>query len=391
MYRYGATLSDTMIAVRPHPYEEKALAQYRLAELTKSLPATVPFVGPETQERARGGPFDARIGANESVFGPSPKVVAAIAEAASAAWMYGDPEIHTLHQAIAAHHGVEPGNIMVGEGIDGLLGYVVRMFVEPGDSVVTSQGAYPTFNYHVVGYDGQLVTVPYCDDREDGDALLAAAAECQAKLIYLANPDNPMGTWWGAEKVDDIISRVPAGALLVLDEAYGEFAEPGTLPEIDVSSDRVLRFRTFSKAYGLAGIRLGYVIGNADLVAEFNKVRNHFGVGRVVQAAGLAALADQSHLAWVIDQVKAARRRIVEIASDNGLTTVDSATNFVAIDCGRDGDFATRVLNSLVERGIFVRMPGVPPLNRCIRITAGLDHELDAFAAALPLSLADAN
>ncbi|HAD37710.1 MAG TPA: pyridoxal phosphate-dependent aminotransferase, partial [Gammaproteobacteria bacterium] len=224
------------------------MVQYRLTELTKSLPATVPFVGPETQERARGGPFDARIGANESVFGPSPGVVAAIAEAASSAWMYGDPENHVLCQAIAAQHGVEPGNIMVGEGIDALLGYVVRMFVEPGDSVVTSQGAYPTFNYHVVGYDGQLVTVPYRDDREDVDALLAAAAECQAKLIYLANPDNPMGTWSCAEKIDDMISRVPAGALLVLDEAYGEFAEPGTLPEIDVSSDRVLRFRTFSKA-----------------------------------------------------------------------------------------------------------------------------------------------
>ena len=161
MYRFGTTLSDTMNVVERYPYEEIILPQYRLAELTKSLPATVPFVGPETQERARGGPFDARIGANESVFGPSPKVVAAIAEAGSAAWMYGDPENHTLQHAIAAHHGVDPANIMVGEGIDGLFGYVVRMFVEPGDSVVTSQGAYPTFNYHVVGYDGQLVTVPY--------------------------------------------------------------------------------------------------------------------------------------------------------------------------------------------------------------------------------------
>ena len=366
------------------------MKNYRVTELTKSLPATVPFVGPETQERARGGPFDARIGANECVFGPSPMVVSAIAEAASDAWMYGDPENHTIRRAIATHHGVESDNVMVGEGIDGLFGYVVRLFVESGDAVVTSQGAYPTFNYHVVGYDGQLVTVPYRDDREDVDALLAAAAECQAKLIYLANPDNPMGTWWGAEKIDDMISRVPKGTLLVLDEAYGEFAEPGTLSDIDVSDDRVLRFRTFSKAYGLAGIRLGYVVGNADLVAEFNKVRNHFGVGRVVQAAGLAALADQSHLTKVINQVKVARGRIVEIASDNGLATVESATNFVAVDCGRDGDFATRVLNSLVKRGIFVRMPGVPPLNRCIRITAGLDHELDSFAAALPLSLADA-
>ncbi len=102
------------------------MVQYRLTELTKSLPATVPFVGPETQERARGGPFDARIGANESVFGPSPGVVAAIAEAASSAWMYGDPENHVLCQAIAAQHGVEPGNIMVGEGIDALRGKLFR-------------------------------------------------------------------------------------------------------------------------------------------------------------------------------------------------------------------------------------------------------------------------
>ena len=105
------------------------MANYRVTELTKSLPATVPFVGPETQERARGGAFDARIGANECVFGPSPMVVTAIAEAASDAWMYGDPENYTLRRAIATHHGVEPDNIMVGEGIDGLFGYVVRIFV----------------------------------------------------------------------------------------------------------------------------------------------------------------------------------------------------------------------------------------------------------------------
>ncbi len=365
------------------------MTHYRLTDLVKSLPATVPFVGPETQERNRGGTFRARIGANENVFGPSPAVAEAIAQAAAGAWMYGDPENHVLRHAIAEHHGVAPDNVMTGEGIDGLLGYVVRMLVEPGDRVVTSTGAYPTFNYHVVGYDGALVTVPYRDDCEDVEALLEAAAAQQAKLIYLANPDNPMGTWWSAEAINEMIARVPEGTLLLLDEAYGEFAEPGTLPEIDVSSDSVLRFRTFSKAYGLAGIRVGYVMGKSALVGEFNKVRNHFGVGRVAQAAALAALEDQDHLALVIDQVKRARARITEIALENGLASLASATNFVTIDCGRDGDFAVAVLERLVQEGIFVRMPGVAPLNRCIRVTAGLDHELDAFAEALPVVLSE--
>ena len=360
------------------------MTHYLLTDLVKSLPATVPFVGPEAQERGRGAAFRARIGANENVFGPSAAVSEAITQAAGDAWMYGDPENYVLRHAVAEHHGVAPDEIMIGEGIDGLLGYVVRMCVEPGDRVVTSAGAYPTFNYHVVGYDGVLVTVPYRDDREDLGALLEAAIANQAKLIYLANPDNPMGSWWDAHAIDSMIARVPDGTLLVLDEAYGEFSEPGTMPEIDVSCDRVLRFRTFSKAYGLAGIRVGYAIGESDLIGEFNKVRNHFGVGRVAQAAALAALKDQAHLALVIDQVNRARERIVKIALENDLAPLASATNFVAIDCGRDGDFAVAVLNRLVQEGIFVRMPGVAPLDRCIRVTVGLDHELDTFAELLP-------
>ncbi len=124
----------------------------RYTPLVASLPATVPFVGPETQERTRGAPFRARIGANESVFGPSPSAIAAMQAAAAEVWKYGDPEIHDLKHALAAHHGVRPENIVVGEGIDGLLGYLVRMLVRPGDPVVTSLGAYPTFNFHVAGF-----------------------------------------------------------------------------------------------------------------------------------------------------------------------------------------------------------------------------------------------
>ena len=160
----------------------------KLTPLAQSLPASVPFVGPETQERQAGQPFKARLGANENGFGPSPAAVTAMKEAASDVWMYGDPESYDLRQALAEKHGVDASNIMVGEGIDGLLGVIARLFVDQGDAVVTSDGAYPTFNYHVAGFGGVLHKVPYLDDHEDPNALTAKVAETSAKLIYFANP-----------------------------------------------------------------------------------------------------------------------------------------------------------------------------------------------------------
>ncbi|MDV7144501.1 pyridoxal phosphate-dependent aminotransferase [Tropicimonas sp. TH_r6] len=360
----------------------------RYTPLAASLPATVPFVGPETQERARGRPFAARLGANESGFGPAASVMRAIADAASGAWMYGDPENHDLIQALATHHALPTEAIMVGEGIDGLLGYLVRLLVGPGDSVVTSAGAYPTFNYHVAGFGGTLHTVPYRDDHEDPAALLDRAAEVGAKLVYLANPDNPMGTWHDAASISRAIDAVPEGCVLLLDEAYIELAPEGTAPAFDPTDRRVIRMRTFSKAHGLAGMRVGYAVGHPELITAFNKVRNHFGMSRVSQAAALASLADPDNLAETIARVARSRDRIAEIARANGLTPLPSATNFVALDTGRDGDFARALLQALIERDIFVRMPFVAPQDRCIRISCGPDREMDLFAAALPKALA---
>lgn len=362
----------------------------RYTQLVETLPASVPFVGPETQERARGAKFAARLGANESVFGPSPKVKAAIAEAAQDAWMYGDPEAHELRQALAAHHGVRPENIVVGEGIDGLLGYLCRLLVAPGDAVVTSVGAYPTFNYHVTGFGGALHQVPYQGDHENPDALITRTRDARAKLIYLANPDNPMGSWHGAATVQAMIDAVPDGCLLALDEAYVDTAPAGTAPALDMDDQRVIRFRTFSKAYGLAGLRVGYALAHADLITAFNKIRNHFGMGRLAQAAGLAALADQEYLATTIAEIAKARDRIGQIARTNGLTPLPSATNFVTIDCGGDGDFARAILAALIKRGIFVRMPFTPPQDRCIRVSCGREADLALFEAALPEALTEA-
>jgi histidinol-phosphate aminotransferase len=358
-----------------------------LTPLVNGLPSTVPFVGPEALERQRGVAFKARLGANENGFGPSPAVKQVIAEAAFDVWKYCDPENHDLKQALARHHGVWPENVVVGEGIDALFGYAVRLFVEPGITVASSQGAYPTFNFHVAGYGGRLVTTPYVQDREDPQSLLDLAKRERARLIFFANPDNPMGSWWPSGAVTELIRNLPEDTVLILDEAYGEFAPQGTLPPLDIGDRRVLRFRTFSKAYGLAGARIGYVIGEAALVKCFDKVRNHFGVNRLAQAAALAALADQAYLREVIAKVARARERIGTIAREEGLIPLASATNFVTIDCGRDGAFAKGLLDALVARGIFVRMPGVAPLSRCIRVSAAPDDELDLFAEALPEAL----
>ncbi|TCP41768.1 pyridoxal phosphate-dependent aminotransferase [Rhodovulum marinum] len=359
----------------------------RYTDLVTGLPASVPFVGPETQERARGRPFRARLGANESLFGPSPRAIAAMQDAAREAWKYGDAQNHDLRVALAEDLGVAPENVMVGEGIDGLLGYLVRMLVAPGDAVVTSAGAYPTFNYHVEGYGGVLHKVPFAGDHEDPDALIAKARAVGAKLVYLSNPDNPMASWHPAERVQAMIDSVPDGTLMILDEAYIEFAPAGTAPPIAADDPRVIRFRTFSKAHGLAGARVGYAIAAAPLIAAFDKVRNHFGMCRISQAGALASLSDRAWLAEVRARVSAARDRIAEIARGNGLTPLPSATNFVTVDCGADGDFARRVLAELAARDVFVRMPGVAPLDRCIRISAGPGDQLDVLAEELPRAL----
>ncbi|WP_424967750.1 pyridoxal phosphate-dependent aminotransferase [Dinoroseobacter sp. S375] len=363
----------------------------RYTSLVDSLPATVPFVGPETQERARGRPFAARLGANESVFGPSPRALEAMAAAAHGAWMYGDPESHDLRAALAAHHGIAPGNIVVGEGIDGLLGYLVRLMVGPGDAVVTSAGAYPTFNYHVAGFGGALHTVPYRDDHEDPEALLEVARRVDAKLVYLANPDNPMGTWHTATVIEAMVAAMPSGCVLVLDEAYVEFAPDGTAPNIAIEDPRVIRMRTFSKAHGMAGARVGYALGAEDLITAFNKVRNHFGMSRIGQAGALAALNDPSHLAHVVRATASARARIAEIGAESGLRALPSATNFVTLDCGADGARAKAILQGLIARDLFVRMPFVSPQDRCIRISAGTPEMLDLLAERLPDAVAEVN
>lgn len=359
----------------------------RYTDLIQSLPSTVPFVGPEVQERARNAPFDARLGANENAFGPSPRAVAAMQAAAGEIWQYGDSTSHDLRSALAIRLGTVPEQVVVGEGIDGLLGYLVRLLVAPGDAVVTSDGAYPTFNYHVAGFGGVLHKVPYAGNHEDPKALFARAREVGAKLVYLANPDNPMGSYHPGHVIEAALSDLPDGTLLALDEAYVEFAPDDCAPRIAVDDPRVIRLRTFSKGYGMAGARVGYAFGARGLIGAFEKVRNHFGMNRMAQIGALEALLDDAWLAHIRTQAEEARHRLARIAAANGLNALPSATNFVTIDCGQDGAFARRVLEGVVARGVFIRMPFVAPHDRCIRVSLGPEPMLARFEAVLPAAL----
>jgi histidinol-phosphate aminotransferase len=355
----------------------------RYSRLVGALPAVVPFVPPEAFERRLGQPIKIRIGANESAFGPSPKAVAAINAGASHTNWYCDPEGFALREALAKHHGVARENIGLGIGADDILCLCVRSVIDPGDPVVMSHGAYPTFAFHVNGFGGKFITPPYRDFRNDAAALADAAAKNNARMVYLSNPDNPTGSWLPAAEQLAIVAKLPAGAVLVLDEAYSDFAPPGSMPDLDPEDERVIRVRTFSKAHGMAGARVGYAIASKAIIASFDKVRHHFGVTRLSQEAALASLGDQVFIADVVRQVTEGRQDYAALAESLGLRALPSATNFVAIDMG-DGDRARSTLARLLEEeGVFLRMPGVAPLDRLIRVTVGTRPERQGFAAAL--------
>ncbi|TAM88143.1 aminotransferase class I/II-fold pyridoxal phosphate-dependent enzyme [bacterium] len=350
------------------------------ASLISALPASVPFVAPEALERRRGERLELRLGANESTFGPSPRALAAMRTELERASWYGDPESFELRSALSLHLGVPMDNMVVGSGIDDLLGLIVRTFLEPGNCAVTSQGAYPTFNYHVAGYGGRLETVPYRDDRNDVEALLDAARRHDARLLYLANPDNPTGSWHDPAAIAALLDALPAQTLLVLDEAYVEFA-PTPLP-FDPEDPRLVRLRTFSKAYGMAGARIGYAVATHRTIAAFDKVRLHFGVNRIAQAGALSALADRAFLEGVLAEVTSGRDEYARLAASLGLTTLASAANFVAFDLATP-ERARAAAEGLLARRVFVRTPGGAPLNRLVRVTVGKPAERRRFGHAL--------
>ncbi|HLX26149.1 MAG TPA: aminotransferase class I/II-fold pyridoxal phosphate-dependent enzyme, partial [Candidatus Cybelea sp.] len=221
----------------------------------EAIPATTPFIGPEQLMRELGRSELVRLGANESAFGPSPKAIEAMSGELERLSWYGDPESLDLRDALAAKHGCRPSQIVVASGIDDVMGLAVRAFVAPGNLALTTRGTYPTFNYHVIGYGGTLEFVPYRDDgTPDLEGLLKVALAKKPAIVYLANPDNPGGRFIERAQIERFYNALPHDSLFMLDEAYADFVdERELLPAC--FEDRLLRMRTFSKAYGMAGAR----------------------------------------------------------------------------------------------------------------------------------------
>ena len=359
-------------------------AMIRYSRLVGALPAVVPFVPPEALERGLGRPVKLRIGANESAFGPSPKAVAAIHAGAQRINWYCDPEGYVLREALARHHGVKRENIALGAGADDILGLVVRAVLDPGDAVAMSQGGYPTFAFHVSGFGGKFVTPPYRDFRNDAEALGDAARKSEARLVYLANPDNPTGSWLGAAEQLAILDKLPAGAVLVLDEAYSDFAPAHSLPVIDPEDSRVLRVRTFSKAHGMAGARVGYAIA---LPRDGRRLRQDPTPFRRVApvAGGGAGLARRPGIH---------RRRSPVSSRKASAITPSWPSDWACARCprrrisspstwARASGRARRWRDCWRKKACSCACPAVAPLDRLIRVTVGTKPERQGFAEAL--------
>jgi histidinol-phosphate aminotransferase len=354
----------------------------------EAIPATVPFVGPEQLMRETGHGELLRLGANESAFGPSPKAVAAMtAELSRLSW-YGDPESLDLRDALAAKHRCSPEQITVGSGIDDVMGLAVRAFVTPGAAALTTRGTYPTFNYHVIGYGGRLLYAPYRDDGTlDLDAMLEIAGRERPAIVYLANPDNPSGSFVKRDGIARFFERLPHDSLFLLDEAYADFVdETDLLPP--AFEDRIVRMRTFSKAYGMAGARIGYGLASKAIVEIFQKIRLHYGINRNAQIGALASLQDEAFRDYVVRETARARDDYYALARELALGYVESCANFVCIDLG-SAERATAVMNELLRRGVWIRKPGAAPLDRCVRVSAGTSEMRHAFADAFRAVLSE--
>ena len=341
-----------------------------------------PFIGPEQLMRESGHASLLRLGANESGFGPSPRAIEAMAAELPRLSWYGDPECFDLRSALAVRldHAVE--EIAVGSGIDDLMGLAVRAFMAPGSAVLTTRGTYPTFNYHVAGFGGLLHAVAYRNDGHvDVDALAARAHELRPSIVYLANPDNPSGTLLPPHAVVTLFERLPKNSLLLLDEAYADFVDEWELPQFG-AHPRIIRLRTFSKAYGMAGARIGYAITAPRNVLTFQKIRLHYGVNRNGQIGALAALSDDEFRRTVVEQTAQGRRHYHAIAASLGLEAAPSHTNFVCINLGTETR-ATAVMNALLAHGVFIRKPAAPPLDRYIRVSVGSNEDRIEFGRRL--------
>jgi histidinol-phosphate aminotransferase len=340
--------------------------------------------------RKRFGGVLVELGSNENPLGPSPQASAAIQAALADVFRYPDPQGGALKAALAAKHGVEATQIVLGNGSHELLMLIAQCFADATTSVVFSEFGFAVFPIATAAAGARAVRVPALP-REHADMprghdldALAAALRPDTRIVYLANPNNPTGTWFDDGALDAFIARVPATAIVVVDEAYAEYV---TAPGLRSALRLLPRYpnlvvtRTFSKAYALAGLRVGYAISSPQVIGVLERLRESFNVNGLALAAAEAALGDQHHVAKARDWNHAEREWLAGRLRERGLRVLPSQTNFVLIDFGRD---ASAIEKALFERGVIARPMSGYGLGDCLRVSVGTRAENQRLLDALP-------
>ncbi len=333
------------------------------------------------------------LGSNENPYGASPTARQAIEDALARVHLYPDPLGGELKRALAAVHGIEPARLLLGNGSHELLMQLAQVFAGPGDEVVASQFGFAVYSLAAQAAGAELRSAPaHPSDHamprgHDLEALLAAISP-RTKLVYLANPNNPTGTWFGGEAFAAFLSQVPEGVIVVVDEAYAEYVDaPDYVSALSMMAHHpsLVVTRTFSKAYGLAGLRIGYAMAAGDLVAVMERVRESFNVNALGLAAAEAALTDRDHLRATVQVNAAQRRALAQALRTRGIMVSPSQTNFLLVEFGPD---ATRIEAALLQRGVVLRPMGGYGLGDCLRITIGTERENTRLLAMLDAAMA---
>lgn len=346
-------------------------------EYIASIAPYVPGKPIKEVEREYGIKGALKLASNENCLGASPRAVAAMREALPEVWLYPESTCPYLRPKLAERLGVTPDRLSFGDGSHELLEVAVRAFVEPGEEVLTSSFTFAIYRLAAAVAGRTYVEVPIKDMTYDLEAL-AAAINPKTKLIFIANPNNPTGTIVRRREMEAFLARVPEDVVVVVDEAYFEFVRDPDYPESLRWHDgkrRLLTMRTFSKAYGLAGLRIGYAVGRADMIAAMEKVRPAFNVGSLAQVAAEAALDDHDFLKRSRAVVHAGIDLVTPELQKLGVKVWPSQTNFVFADVSRP---ANDFFEAMVKRGVIVRPVGPTHL----RITVGTEEMNRAMLAA---------
>ncbi|HXV34540.1 MAG TPA: aminotransferase class I/II-fold pyridoxal phosphate-dependent enzyme [Gaiellaceae bacterium] len=330
-----------------------------------------------------------KLGSNEGHLGPFPQAVEAIERSLPGLNDYPDGGAYHLVQALAAKHGVDPGLVAAAAGADAVITYLTLVTLDPGDEAVYGWPSFAIYPLTTIRMGAVPVPVPLTDYRYDVDAMLDAITD-RTKLVYLCNPNNPTGTMITREEVDRYFSAVPDHVLTVLDEAYSEFVGdpdyPDGIEEHVKAGRRVLVLRTFSKIYGLAGMRVGYGIGPKEVVDAIKTVRNSFDISTPAQVAALASLGDHEEVARRRALAAELRADLVERCLGLGLTIApDPVANFLFAEVGGD---SREVFQKMLREGVIVRPLGPFGAPDAIRVTVSSKEDHAAFAEALGRVLA---